>query len=279
VIARFSEILGERQAQSAAVGAFTCYDHTTAVGVVKAAEDRGDPAILLVSESSLREGARFLLPALHAVAEEAHSPVCVQLDHATDLRLIEQALETGAPGAVLADGSRLPYDDNVAFVRAVRELAYRFGAELEVELGHVEGGEDVAAAAKAGKLTDPAAAATFVAEAEPACLAVSIGNVHGIYAAEPDLDWERLARLRAAVDVPLSLHGASGLLDDDVRRAVAGGIAKVNVNTEIRRQTFAELSRRLPGLEQGWRVLALDAAIVDVVREVVSSKLELFAGA
>src|SRR5262249_44881363 len=109
------------------------------------------------------------------------------------------------------------------------------------------------------------------------CLAVSIGNVHGVYAAEPELDWERLAAIRAAVDVPLALHGASGLPDEDVRRAVRSGIAKVNVNTEIRQETFAELPRRLPELEQGWRVLDLDAAVVDAVARVVRAKLALFA--
>ena len=106
-------------------------------------------------------------------------PVCVQFDHATSLELIGDALASGAVGAVLADGSRLPYGDNVAFVSAARDLAGSHGAEIEVELGHVEGGEDVAAATAAGKLTDPAEAAEFVAATGASCLAVSIGNVHG----------------------------------------------------------------------------------------------------
>ena len=205
-------------------------------------------------------------------------PVCVQFDHATSLDLIGDALASGSVGAVLADGSRLPYADNVAFVAAARKLADRHGAQIEVELGHVEGGEDVAAAAAAGKLTDPAEAAQFVAATKASCLAVSIGNVHGSYAAEPALDWERLDAIRAAVGVPLSLHGASGLPGRDVRRAVAAGVAKVNVNTEIRQRTFATLGARLDELSRGWRIAELDAEIVGVVEEVVAEKLELLGG-
>ena len=192
--------------------------------------------------------------------------------------MIGEALASGAVGAVLADGSRLPYGDNVAFVSAAGELARRHGAQIEVELGHVEGGEDVAAATAAGKLTDPAAAADFVEATGASCLAVSIGNVHGAYAAEPALDWTRLDAIRAAVEVPLSLHGASGLPDEDVRRAVAAGVAKVNVNTEVRERTFAMLDRRLDELSRGWRIAELDAAIVGVVEEVVAEKLELLGG-
>lgn len=279
MIAGFRSILEERRSATAAVGSFTCYDVTTACGAVHAAEARGVPVLLLVSEASVRSrDGRLLLPALGALARAASVPVCVQFDHATSLDLIAAALETGAVGAVLADGSKLPYEENVGFVAVARDLAARHGAEVEVELGHVEGGEDVAAATAAGKLTDPDEAARFVAESGAACLAVSIGNVHGTYAAEPRLDWERLDAIRAAVDVPLSLHGASGLPDGDVRRAVAAGIAKVNVNTEIRERTFATLRNRLDELERGWRVVDLDAAVVAAVEAVVTEKLELLEG-
>jgi tagatose 1,6-diphosphate aldolase GatY/KbaY len=236
--------------------------------------------VLLVSQASVasRDG-RLLLPALAAIARSARVPVCIQLDHANSLELIREALASGAVGAVLADGSRLPYGDNVAFVSAARELARSHGAEIEVELGHVEGGEDVAAATAAGKLTDPSEAAEFVEATEASCLAVSIGNVHGHYAEEPALDWARLDAIRAAVDVPLSLHGASGLPEGDVRRAVAAGVAKVNVNTEVRERTFAMLDKSLDELSRGWRIADLDAAIVAAVEEVVAEKLELLGGA
>jgi hypothetical protein len=119
VLVSFSDLLVERRSQGAAAGAFTCYDLTTALGVVRAAEERHDPAILLVAEASFRAPAgRLLIPALLAVADAARVPMCVQLDHVTDNTLIDAALAAGI-GAVMADGSRLPFAENSAFAAAV----------------------------------------------------------------------------------------------------------------------------------------------------------------
>ncbi len=276
VLTPFRDLLEERRSSGAAAGAFTCYDVTTAIGVVRAAEARGVPAILLVAEGSFRaEGGRLLLPALLAVAGAARVPMCVQLDHVADDGLIDAALAAGV-GAVMADGSRLPLDENAAFVSRVRDRAGTVG--LEVELGHIEGGEDVAAATEAGALTDPDEAVGFVAATRCDCLAVSIGNVHGTYARPPALDWERLRAIRQSVDVPLSLHGASGLPDDDLRQAIELGVCKVNVNTELRERYLAQLDAGLPGAREGLRLLDLEAGVVDAVAEVVDAKLALLAG-
>ncbi len=276
MLATFREIVDERRGTGTAAGAFTCYDTTTALGVVRAAEAHGVPAILLLAEGSFRApDGRLLLPALLAVAGEARVPMCVQLDHVADDALIDDALAAGV-GAVMADGSRLPLADNAAFAAAVRIRAGRAG--VEVELGHIEGGEDVAAATEAGALTDPDEAAELVAATGCDCLAVSIGNVHGQYAAPPRLDWERLERIRERVDVPLSLHGASGLADADVRRAIELGVCKVNVNTELRERYLAQLAASLPDVQKGLRLLDLQADVVSAVADVVSDKLALLAG-
>jgi tagatose 1,6-diphosphate aldolase GatY/KbaY len=273
VLTSFRELLAERRAAGAAAGAFTCYDVTTALGVVQAAEARTVPVMFLVAEASLRgPSGRLLLPALLAVADAARIPVCVQLDHVADDALIDEAL-AGGIGAVMADGSKLPEEDNASFVAAVRRRSGVAG--VEAELGHIEGGEDVAAATEAGALTDPRAAGAFVAATGCNCLAVSIGNVHGRYAAPPQLDWERLAAIRDEVEVPLSLHGASGLPDSDVRRAIALGVCKVNVNTEIRERYLAELEAGLPAARDGLRLLDLEAGIVDAVAAVVAAKIDV----
>jgi tagatose 1,6-diphosphate aldolase GatY/KbaY len=278
VLIDFRELLEERRARGAAAGAFTCYTLTTAIGVLRAADAERAPTILLVSEASYRApDGRLLLAALSAAAERSTANACVQLDHAADPLLIARALADGA-GAVMADGSRLPYDANAAFVRDVRTLAAP-GIGVEAELGHVEGGEDTAAATAAGAaLTDPDEAARYAAETGADCLAVSIGNVHGQYAATPELDWARLERIRELVDVPLSLHGASGLSAADLRRAVAAGVAKVNVNTELRARLFAELERRVPEAAVGLRLLEVESALAEAVAEVATEKLRLLAG-
>ena len=271
----FRELLEQRRAAGAAAGAFTCYDVTTALGVARAAEARGVPVILLVSEASFRgPDARLLVPALVSVAEAARVPACVQIDHVSDPDLIRAALVSGA-GAVLADGSRLPTDENVALVRGATAAAPP-GFGVEAELGHIEGGEDVAAAAAAGALTDPDEAADFAAGTGADCLAVSIGNVHGTYAAPPQLAWQRLERIRGRVgELPLSLHGASGLEADDLRRAVGLGICKVNFNTELRRRYLGEVSARLPDVVPGLRLLDLQNAVVAAVAAAAGEILDL----
>jgi tagatose 1,6-diphosphate aldolase GatY/KbaY len=215
------------------------------------------------------DSGELLLYALVAAADRAAPPACVQLDHVSDLALVRRAFELGA-GAAMADGSKLPFAENVELVRE----AARTG-EVEAELGGIEGDEDVAAAVAAGALTDPGEAAAFASQTGAACLAVSIGNVHGSYRDPPVLDWTRLEAIRAQTEVPLSLHGASGLPDDDLRRAVSYGIAKVNVNTELRERYLAETGRRLAAVQEGARLLELNRAQAEAVAEVVASKLAL----
>lgn len=274
-LASFSQLLDESRRQSRALCAFTCYNFETAYGVLEAAREWGAGVVLLIGEKSFRSPhGSYLTAGLRATADVAPVPVCLQLDHVGDLDLIESAFRLGV-GAVMADGSRLPFEENVAFVRKARDVADRFGGEVEVELGRVEGNEDVATAVSAGALTDPAQAALLVDRTRPACLAVSIGNVHGIYRAPPSLDWDRLRAVGERTDVPLSLHGASGLPDVDVARAVSLGICKINVNTELReaylRTTEEELERALSGA----RVLELNMAQARAVSRVASAKLAI----
>jgi tagatose 1,6-diphosphate aldolase GatY/KbaY len=278
VIVAFDQLLAERGVVRAAVGAFTCYETTTATGAVAAAEAASTPLVLLVSKASFASrGGDLLLTALTAIAERAAVPACVQLDHVDDLREIKRAVELGV-GAVMADGSTLPFVENVALVREVVGLARSSEVGVEAELGHIAGGEDVAHATRVGALTDPREAANFVRESGADCLAVSIGNVHGTYASPPDLDWARLDAIRAAVDVPLSLHGASGLPADDVRRAVVAGVAKVNVNAELRRRAFEVLAERVSDLADGYRMLELQEAFAQGAEEVVRGVVTLLAG-
>jgi tagatose 1,6-diphosphate aldolase GatY/KbaY len=275
VITPFAEILERERTAGRAVGAFTCYDLATACGVLRAAEEADVAVVLLVSNASFtsRDGS-VLLKGLVAAAAQATAPACVQLDHVADLRTIEDAVQLGV-GAVMADGSRLPLEENSAFVSAAVRIARSRGVGVEAELGHIEGGEDIAIATKAGALTEPEDAHGFVEGCQPDCLAVSIGNVHGDYAEPPQLDWVRLTAIRSRVKVPLSLHGASGLPRSDVLEAVRGGIAKVNVNAELRRHAFHELNEHLSDLNAGYRMLDLHGLLADaataVARETLTS--------
>ncbi len=277
MIASFSQVLGE-PGSGRAVGAFTAYDLEAASAVLRAAESRERPVILLVSRAAFaRPGGPALIDALHACARRAAVPVCVQLDHVSDLVLIERAAQLGC-GAVMADGSKLEFDRNVELVSDARELLAASGAEVEGELGHLAGGEDVARAVAAGGLTDPKLVGRFVQESGVSCLAVSIGNVHGTYAEPPRLDWDRLAQIRGETDIHLSLHGASGLAAEDVSRAIELGVSKVNVNLELRQAYLLATKQILDRALEGYDMLELHDRQIDAVEAVAAAKIDVFAG-
>lgn len=276
MLTSFSELLatGDRSA----VGAFTCYDLEAAAAVLSSGAARGQGVILLIGGRVFTDAhGPLLLAALLAVAGRSDARACVQLDHCDDLAVIEAALGQGA-GAIMADGSARPYDENIAFVRRAVELAHSCGAGVECELGGISGDEDVAQAVAAGALTDPLEAAALMDAAGADCLAVSIGNVHGVYREPPALDWPRLDAIRAETSRPLSLHGASGIPDEQVRRAVVAGIAKVNVNTELRQAYLASTSEMLAEALPGARVAALHAAQTAAISRVVDAKLDVLRG-
>jgi ketose-bisphosphate aldolase len=277
VIASMSDVLGE-PGSGRGVGAFTAYDLEAATGIVRAAEASRNPVILLVSRAAFANAAGpALVAAMRASAERATVPVCIQLDHVADPNLIGRAAELGC-GAVMADGSKLDFESNVELVAAARSLVAGAGAEVEGELGHLAGGEDVARAATAGGLTKPDEVSRFVEQTGVRCLAVSIGNVHGSYAAPPQLDWDLLADIRDRTDVHLSLHGASGLDGDLVRRAIELGVTKVNVNLELRRAYMEATDRVLAKTMEGYDMNELHQAQAAAVEAVAAAKIKTFAG-
>lgn len=273
---RFSSVLSESRELGRAVGAFTCYNLEELEAVILAAETRRAPAIVLISPSSFRsEGGERLVRAFRAAAALASVEVLLQLDHVSDPTSIERAAECGVD-AVMADGSKLPFEDNLAFTsKAVRSMQNQ-GIGVEAELGRVEGQEDRVGEALAGAMTDPEEAREFAEKSGVDCLAVAVGNVHGNYSGTPSLDWPRLAKVRSLVAVPLSLHGASGLPDEDLRRTILEGIVKTNVNTELRAAYFQRLREELDPSSETLDLKRLGDSLTRTVTEVVGVKLDAF---
>jgi tagatose 1,6-diphosphate aldolase GatY/KbaY len=271
---RFAHVLEEARREGRAVGAFTCYDLAGLEAVARAAEARGAPAIVLVSPGSFTSpGGPRLVRAFRAAAEEASVPLLVQLDHVSEPGVIEAAARAGVH-AVMADGSRLPYEENLAFSAAMVRSLHRHGVGVEAELGRVEGHEDEAREVVSGEMTDPEQATAFRAASGVDCLAVAIGNVHGHYSGPPELDWGRLDLIRGGDGEPLSLHGASGLPEPMLRRAVDLGIAKVNVNTELRAAYFGTLEQEVRPRSRTLDLKGLGDRVVERVSAVVDEKLE-----
>ena len=255
--ARLDSLVGAALQQGSAVPAFTCYDFTTALAVVAAAEDAGRGTILLVSPSTAATpGGLRLIAALRGLADAAGVPVAVQLDHASDLRVIADAAAAGAD-SVLVDGSSLDYEDNIALVRAARAVldGAGFAGEIviEAELGGLAGDEDrafgadaagSAPAAGAAGLTDSAQVEDFVARTGAQLLAVAVGNVHGRYQGEPELRWDVLQDIAVRTRIPLVLHGASGIPAAELVKAASMNVGKVNFNTELRTGVLRTLETR-----------------------------------
>ena len=237
------QLLGEAQVGKYAVGAFNVHTMEAAQAIASAAEAEKSPVILQINQGTIQYAGVEYIAAIAKTAQAlATVPVIVHLDHGTTYEVMAQCIRHGFD-SVMIDASKLPLKENIAMVRKVVELAHAAGVAVEAELGKVGGVEDdiVVSEEEAG-LTDPAEAERFVEATGVDSLAVAIGTAHGVYSGEPHLDFERLAKIRQRVSIPLVLHGASGVPDKAVQEAIALGICKVNISTELK-QPFAATLR------------------------------------
>ena len=216
-----------------AVGAFNVENMEMVMAVVKAAEEMNAPAILQTTPSTVKyAGLPLYVANVKAAAEAAKVPIALHLDHGSSFELAMQALRCGYT-SIMIDGSKEEFADNIAVSKRVADACIPNGVPVEAELGKVGGKEDDHECNDPG-YTDPKDATEFVEKTGITSLAVAIGTAHGFYKGEPKLDFERLSEIRKAVDIPLVLHGASGVPDASVMEAVKRGISKVNFATELR---------------------------------------------
>ncbi|OIH95483.1 class II fructose-bisphosphate aldolase [Curtobacterium sp. MCBA15_001] len=213
------------------VGAFNVVLLEHAEAIVTGAERAGHPVVLQISENCVRYhgGLAPITTATQAIARAADVEVLVHLDHVEDPDLVTQGIALGVD-SIMYDGSRLDHDHNVAATRDLAALCHRAGIAIEAELGEVGGKDGVHAP---GVRTDPDEAAAFVAATGVDALAVAVGTSHAMQTREASVDRELVTRLRAAVPVPLVLHGSSGLSDAELQGAVAAGMTKINISTHL----------------------------------------------
>ena len=215
----------------AAIGAFNVIHLESAEAIAAGAEQAEAPVIMQISENCVKFHGSLapIARATMAIAESARVPIAVHLDHATDVDLVTEALELGFD-SVMYDGAHLSFAENCAITANVVRRAHGRGIGVEAELGEI-GGKDGAHAP--GVRTDPSAAAEFVTETGVDALAVAVGTSHAMVERTSRLDLELIAELAAGLPVPLVLHGSSGVADDEIRRAVAAGMAKINISTHL----------------------------------------------
>ncbi|WP_030689223.1 class II fructose-bisphosphate aldolase [Streptomyces globisporus] len=234
------EIVDPAYAGTSGVGAFNVVQIEHAEAIVAGAENAGLPVILQISENTARYHGSLAPIGLAslALARGASVPVAVHLDHAESTDLVREAVDLGFT-SVMFDASKLPYDENVAATREITDHCHRADVWVEAELGEV-GGKDGAHAP--GVRTDPDEAVAFVTATAVDALAVAVGSSHAMLTRDAVLDFGLIARLRAAVGVPLVLHGSSGVGDEDLAKAVVAGMTKVNVSTHLNK-TFTQTVR------------------------------------
>ncbi|MBB4823394.1 fructose-bisphosphate aldolase class II/tagatose 1,6-diphosphate aldolase GatY/KbaY [Sporosarcina luteola] len=223
-----------------AIGAFGAHNLEIIKSVIAGAEAEGAPVILQTTSSTYQYvGMPYMIAMVKAAAEQAKIPVALHLDHGESFRVVMECLRAGYT-SVMIDGSRLPFEDNVALVKQVVEAASSIGVPVEAELGTIGGVEDdLVIEDSMAMFTDPVMARDFVQQTGIDSLAPAFGTAHGAYKKEPELQFSLLEQINREVSVPLVMHGASGVPEESVRKALRYGIAKVNFSTELK-DLFAE---------------------------------------
>jgi fructose-bisphosphate aldolase class II len=271
------ELMADAEANKYAVGAFNLNNMEIMQAVIQAGEEERSPVILQASQGGIKyAGISYIVAMARAAAEKATIPVALNLDHGTSF---EQAVLCICAGfsSVMVDGSSRPFQANIELTRRVVEVAHIAGVSVEGELGRIGGTEDdISVSEKDALMTDPKDAVTFVQNTDVDLLAIAIGTAHGVYKGKPKLDFERLRIIKEKVDVPVVLHGASGISEDDIKAVVALGVRKINIDTELR-LAFSNTVREI--LDKNSREIdprKILGPARESMKDVVKQKMRLF---
>ena len=229
-LVKMKDLLKRAEEKNIGCGAFSVGNMEMVKGAIRAAEELNTPIILQIAEVRLKNSPLHLMgPMMVQAAKSAKVDVAVHLDHGLTFETVDKALELGFT-SVMLDASTLPFEENIAKVKTVVEKARKYGATVEAELGLVGGSED-GSCDHGIRCTDPDDAVVYARETGIDALAVAIGNAHGNYPVAPTLAFDVLEKIHEKVDIPLVLHGGSGITDKDFQRAISLGIRKVNIAT------------------------------------------------
>ncbi len=230
------EMLLKAQREKYAVPAFNFHNLETIQVITEAASDLKSPVILAGTPGTFSNGGRDYLQALVEVASRRYKdiPIAMHLDHHETFESIKESIDLGTK-SVMIDASHHTFEENISIVKEVVDYAHRWDVTVEAELGRLMGQEDdMEVDGKDAFFTDPEAAYEYTERTGIDSLAVAIGTAHGLYRLEPKLDFERLEEIRKRVNIPLVLHGASGIKGEDIRKCISLEITKVNIATELK---------------------------------------------
>jgi len=293
------QILASAMAEKYAVGAFNVHNLESLQAVVTAAEEENSPVIVAVTPSAIKyAGLNYLGKLVKNAAGNVPVPMSLHLDHGENSKTIKKCMDAGFT-SVMIDGSHLDFEENIKLAERIVELAHVKGVSVEAELGRLVGVEEVSVEEKETILTDPEAAKEFVERTDVDALAVAIGTSHGVYKfqGEPKLDFGRLTEIRQKVDIPLVLHGASGvpawivekatkygaelagakgIPDENIKQAIRLGIAKINIDTDLRLAFIATIREVLATKPTQFDPRRILGPARETMKRVVKRKMRLF---
>lgn len=263
------------QQRKVAIAAFNIHNLETIQAVIEGAVEENAPVIIQTTPGTLKHAG---IPYIGAIVKEAaelyNIPIALHVDHCTSYETIVQCIQNGYT-SVMIDGSKLPYEENVQLVRKVVELGRCAGVAVEAEIGRIGGTEDdLTVSEKEALLTDPSEALAFVKHTNVDTLAVAIGTAHGMYIGEPKLDFERISEIKKLVDIPLVLHGASGVPNQSVNESIDRGMCKVNIATELKNPMAEAIRRVLSNENENDPRNYMGEAKISI-KEVVKQKIKL----
>lgn len=245
MLVTLKEILKIAEEKKVAIGAFNATSLTNIKAVMNAAEELQMPVIIMHAQVHEEMGLCVMeevIPMMLYFANKVSVPVCVHLDHGTDLEYIKRGLELGFT-SVMYDGSTLDTEENIANTKIAVEMAKKYGASVEAEIGSM-GARESGGEGGASIYTDPDMAVKFVKETGIDALACAFGTAHGFYKDAPKLDFERLSKIYSMIDVPIVMHGGSGVSEEDYREVIKRGVRKINYYTYMAKAGAAAVSNK-----------------------------------
>jgi fructose-bisphosphate aldolase class II len=275
----FSEVLTRAYQNHYAVGSFNITDFILLEGILDAAQEMVSPVILSIAEVHLKYfEIERVTGYIQKIALQTNLPIVLNLDHGINFETIFRAVRNGFT-SVMFDGSKLDYEENIKQTREVVHLCHKVNISVEAELGGVGGDEAGGLLGEADKalFTVPEMAEDFVRRTQIDALAVAIGNVHGKYRGEPKLDFNRLKDIKHRTNIPLVLHGGSGIPDKDFRKAISYGISKINFYTGMTLAALEEIEKSMSGVGKKYHDYPeLILSIKNRIKQVVKYQMGVF---
>ncbi len=269
------ELIKKAQEHKKAIAAFNIHNLETIQAVVEGATEMNSPVIIATTPGTLRHaGIENVAAIVKALSLKTHIPIALHMDHCPSFDTIVSCIQCGYT-SVMIDGAHHDYAENVELVKSVVKMAHAVGVQVEGEIGKIGGVEDDLFVNEAdAAFTVPDEARRFAEDTGIDTIAVAIGTAHGMYKGEPKLDFERIEEINGLVDIPIVLHGASGVPDASVKKAISLGMAKVNIATELKNPMVAAIRKSLEDPNQNDPRNYMGAAR-EAVKEVVIRKIRL----